>query len=70
MSGVRKNISSGILKSWLDFREEGLVEEELSQLRGRGREFGVRLIHKNSMDNKQSYFLNLPLWNKPNLEYK
>ena len=67
MSEVRKNISSGILKSWLDFREEGLVEEELSQLRG---EFGVRLIHKNSMDNKQSYFLDLPLWNKSNLEYK
>lgn len=61
MSGVRKNISPGILKFCSDFREEGLAEEELSQLRGGGREFGMRLIHKIFIDNEQSCLLDLLL---------
>ena len=30
-SGVRKNISPGILKSYSNFREEGSTEEEISK---------------------------------------
>lgn len=60
-SGFRKNISPRILKSYSDFREEGSTKEELSKFGEGEKSLGLRLAHKNTINNKQNRLLDLSL---------